>query len=460
MIRASFSSFLRLSIAFFALTAGFSAYGQPRPGWWLPVDTVTSGPYEDHRPAITHSSGYYYGGLESWIVFERLTPSESMIAALKFFRNTSTFDTTVVTVATRGLPDLQTRPDIAVAYSWGPGGSRFCTMVAWQCFKHGRWQILYSSRDDSANSWSEPRLLVPDSLDNTDVRVSTVSDSLFLFTWKRRNTVMGLFQGFSTISVPETLAVSPADSLEYDVASRWSNIDLVWKSTVSRQDALLHRTIVRVSGTTMSEPDTVVIVPHLAAPRIAQEYGLAVLYEAPVDGKTDVFGTNRYSPGGTFRTPQNISADSAADDRNVRAFISPVVTKVDARQSTLDWYSDVTVYEKYRGADSMLIFLTGYQPYGERDTVRTRGFNRNAAISTDFAWGGPYARVPVVWESNRTGTSHIYARLVALVTGAAPGAPRRARAVQPVSELPEPLQSVDPDLLVHARVRHCAPDSV
>jgi hypothetical protein len=66
------------------------------------------------------------------------------------------------------------------------------------------------------------------------------------------------------------------------------------------------------------------------------------------------------------------------------------------------------VYEKLRGADSALVFLS----YHMSDTVRSPGHNQNPRISSQMFWLRTYAYVLVVWESNRSGRSHIYSRMI------------------------------------------------
>jgi hypothetical protein len=69
---------------------------------------------------------------------------------------------------------------------------------------------------------------------------------------------------------------------------------------------------------------------------------------------------------------------------------------------------DACVYEKYRGADANLIFLS----YRTIDTVRSQGHNRNACVSSQMFYRIPSPYVLTVWESNRSGRSHIYSRVI------------------------------------------------
>ena len=239
-------------------------------------------------------------------------------------------------------------------------------------------------------------------------------DSFFLVTWKRNNTVMGLFQGPRSVTIPETLAVSQTDSLEYDVAGGFNGGTLAWRSRVPGGDALMLRSVTRDSLTRLSPPETVLVRSQIANPHLMPYFEPVVLFESNDSGRTDVFGYSKYA----YSSGVNISDDPFADNRNPRAFTNPVVTKTDAGSRTGHMYFDVLAYEKYRGADSMLVFLSAS---GARsDTVRSVGYNRNATVSSAISFIQSYERVPVVWESNRTGTSHIYARFVALFMDAVP----------------------------------------
>ena len=381
-------------------------------GFWLPVDTVTTGPYEDHNPVMKSGGFGYGGGLSSWLVFERWTPTESQIGAMQYHPASGTWDSSVVILATRGLPDLQMKPDYAQLSYYSEMTNRVRNVAAWQCLKHGRWQILYCSLEGSDSVWSGPRLLASDSLDNTAVRVVPVRDSLFLFAWKRGQAIMGLFQGPTTSTTPETLAVSSADSVAYDLQGGflYNRAGLVWTAKSSGLDAFLYRTVGRDSQTVVSDSETLLVRQQCSNPRFCLDYNpKTIVFESLAGGSQDVY-TNGPS---YFSSLTNLSNDPLSEDRNPRGYKIPMVTKRDAVSFGGAAGFDVCLYEKYRGPDSALVFLAPLS--FENDTVRSRGYNRNATISSETGYFQGYTRVPVVWESNRTGTSHIYARFVPLV---------------------------------------------
>jgi hypothetical protein len=109
---------------------------------------------------------------------------------------------------------------------------------------------------------------------------------------------------------------------------------------------------------------------------------------------------------------ENISNDSLADDRNPRAFTNPIVTKRGSiNKKSSFFYYDILTMEKYTRTDSMLIFSAGYYM---ADTVKSTGYNRYACIGSDMFIADGNLSVLTVWESNRSGHSHIYSRLVGL----------------------------------------------
>lgn len=383
-----------------------------QPGYWLPIDTVTTGSYEDHNPVMKNGGYGFGGGLSSWLVFERWTPTESQIAAMQYHPTTGTWDSSVVILGTRGLPDLQMRPDYAQVSYYDGKRNQIRSAAAWQCFKNGRWQILCCTLEDIDTVWSSPRLLVSDSLDNTAVRVVPVRDSLFLFAWKRGQAIMGLFQDPTTSTPPETLAVSSADSVAYDLQAGflYNRAGLVWTAKSSGMDAFLYRTVGRDSQTVVSDPETLLVRQQCSNPRLCLDYNpKSIVFESLARGSSDVFA-NRPS---YLSSLTNLSSDPLSEDRNPRAYTIPVITKRNAAGYGGAAGFDVCLYEKYRGPDSALVFLAPLS--FENDTVRSRGYNRNATISSEHRYFQGYTRVPVVWESNRTGTSHIYARFVSLV---------------------------------------------
>jgi hypothetical protein len=137
---------------------------------------------------------------------------------------------------------------------------------------------------------------------------------------------------------------------------------------------------------------------------------LPLAYDAETPPGRDVYIVFPWS----YPPDDNISDDSLSVNRNASGFGIPVIT---LRKGTA-WPRypplDVFVYEKNTAVDSSLVFLN----WNSGDTVTSAGHNWNACVgSQPFSvvqpqWG---MNINVVWESNRSGRSHIYGRRVRIM---------------------------------------------
>lgn len=425
------SSFM---IILFVLTVGAPAPAQI-PNYWNKVDTVTAGECDDLNPSITHNAYFSYPGDFLWVVFERHTSTESQIAAKKFNRSASTWDSSVVVLSSRPAGEEQKYPDYSEAmYHDTSTGSHTMRLAAWQVMKDNRWQIYYSAFNDGASGWSLPSVLILDSLENTHVQVHPFYDTAFIVTWKRANTIMWLMKSISMSTAAETLAVSSLDSVEYDVCTEDGVTRVIWTSNVKGMMTPIYRRSNGYPQIHFATPETVQVPlacfrPHLA---ISQTADPSFLFETQGSGSVDVFYylNYPYSPYGS------LSGDPISDNRNARSFNFPFITKRGA--STQGWipsFLGLVVYEKYRGVDSSLVFVYG----SLADTVRTPGHNWNALVSSQPFSSQIGQNVLVVWESNRSGRSHIYDRLAQLYIGAIGGKPQDPVAFELSQNYPNPF---------------------
>jgi hypothetical protein len=373
---------------------------------WNKVDTVTSGPYDDLNPAVTHNSiGWFPTDGKLWVVFERHAAGESQIAASCYRIDLAAWDSAVMVISSGPADEQQIKPDFCDGYYYSAASSmRTMRMAAWQKWKDGRWQVYYSILNDSDKVWTVPVLLVQDTVDNTDVRIRFAPDSMFIVTWSRGDAIMGLMKTSSTASMPESLAVSNIESPSYDVLSFYDRVTILWTIRVDTLEFAVHRDIGTHPPYTRTEPETLWTVGPCYNPHLAVNYypGPTFSYEVHEGGFSQVYESFPGLPS------SNISDDPLAENRNGRGYTSPVITKGASRVG-LQWpRSDEFIYEKYRLGDSMLVYLHG----GLSDTVRSAGHNRNVCLGSQMIAANNRGYVLAVWESNRSGTSHIYGRLV------------------------------------------------
>lgn len=408
-------------------------------GSWNGFDTVTAGDFDDLNPSIVCRNFDYsfsYDDEFLWVVFERHTLIESQIIVKKLRKIDGAWDSSEVLLSAVPSGEDQKYPDIAQSpYLATPPAFSLQKLVAWQRWKDNRWQLFYTTLRSNDVTWSVPSLLVVDSLSNTGVQVRWLTDSVFIVTWKRASALIALFLTPFTISRAETVAISSSDSFSYDIMTgSGPNLGtIVWTSESGTGEMILCRTISTGSLIRFSEPETTLTVsspgsnPHL----VASYFDLEFIYEEETGSPKDVFFYSRP----VWPYSGNISEDPLSEDCNARAFRPPVITKVSpSRVASFPGYG-ACVYTKYRGADSVLVFFS----YGTSDTVRSRGHNRNPRICSQMIWLQPYMNVLVVWESNRSGRSHIYSRLLPIDVGDVRGPAQQPESFTLLQNYPNPF---------------------
>jgi hypothetical protein len=403
---------------------------------WEKVDTLTGGLFEDRNPSVFH--GFFPGwyGQTQWMVFDRYSSSEATIAAKRYSESTRTWDSDVVVVARRPVDDDHGLPDYSsLSYSL-PGDSvtRTVHVIAWHQ-KNGQSRDIYCSflRDRDA-IWSDPVAITDDSVDNTNARIIPLRDSTFILTWKRKNVVAYSFLTVHTSTSPETLATGSDDSLEYDISGMWQRGDVTWTSKDSLGKRLiLHRKFSAGYSFILSPPETLSFGSDAFHPRMTSGRPI-VLFEANANGSADIFAWARDAIG-QYIDP--VSADPSSEDRNASAFYNPIITKPARVFAAAALGFDLLVFERRSPQDSGLVF----SHFGfSRDTVRSPGYNRNACVGSRLfgGWGnGTY--IPVVWESNRDGRSHIYGRIVNIPYGSVEQEPILPASFELVQNWPNPF---------------------
>ena len=377
---------------------------------FLKVDTVTTGDFEDSHPIIDHSSFMFGSVLDPWLVFERQTNSESMIAAKSFISYSAGWDTTVSVISSRPISEELRYPEIATINYSSYGKTVKHTIVAWQQKADSVSNIYFSIFKYDSTGWSNPLPLTSSISASTRVRVLPYHDSTFIATWKNNNFVFYSFISPSAISSAETLAVSNFDSCEYDIGFIYSEGGIIWTARdTSNQTFFIERHIQAYPSFILDEPETLSVRGNISNPRFAYypSPSSPVLYESSLHGRHNIYLVNG-------RDTTNISNDPNADYRNARTFTSPVITKPLAKSTS--YYFDVFVVERNFASDSSLLF-----EYSAifRDTLTSAGHDRDACIGSWFIYIPSYASagVPVVWESNRSGRQHLYSRFVLMPLG-------------------------------------------
>jgi Secretion system C-terminal sorting domain len=371
---------------------------------------ITAGKWNEYNPSLSQSP---FGGSIEWLVYERLTDDSSFIMAKKFQRTTATWDTAEYTISRSSLFELQKYP-----YICGKGDY---DIIAWQKWNGNAWNIYCSSYSSYSQTWSSPLPLTNDTLNSVNVRIQPIPpDSQFVIVWQNKNIFRFRTYPNNSVGTSDTMAVSNLDSTEYDFGTDlysytgaiiYTTKALIGNSQIVSQGFSLYQ------GLTLFVPDTTNLNRLVQQPRFVQYYtsNEEIVFQSIGLGLfSDIYlcKLNTYY-GGSDYLPITNSIDAEAVYSNPRAYFYPVVTghEHSVYKNDIVFYS-VAAFECRTGflpdtnGNSSLLIIGNF----ERDSVASTGYNRNVTIgSTQILLpGNSEVGIPVVWESNRDGVSHLY----------------------------------------------------
>ncbi len=403
-----------MKIAFCCSLVGFAiapALAQdPHMG---PEYPLTIGEYDDHHPVVLH--GEYFDA-DEWLVFERHSEVGPFIAGRRLSPSPDLGQMAVANISKNADGEEETLPDythVQYAHHDSTVIVHDLRVAAWQRKTRKGWNIYYSVLRDTQATWSDPLPLTDDTIGNTHVQLRIGPGPPVMFTWVRGRAIVCSFMDESGFSPIDTVAVSSIDTPDYDVVLAPDNRYLVWIAVDSTgRKILLKREFDQMHQYGISRTDTLrfewsVSDPHLAA-GVTGNYAL---FDAPVKSVSNIFSWGLPGMGQPLQQVDTLSDDSIAINRNAHAYTVQYMLLGAAKSSSSHWprpYFDVLAWERQVPGDTALVF----QGEGVSDTVRSQGYNRDVCVgwATLFDSSGFY--VLAVWESNRTGRSHIYGRRI------------------------------------------------
>lgn len=342
----------------------------------------------------------------------KVKPSESgNVSSLQW-------DSTVAFISPTDAITLRKDPDICTNFS-----KDTVTIAAWQEDEPWRetqfdvWDIYYSYSSGNGTAWSSPRRLTTVGILGGDVKVRSISDSSFVLIWNSGNVL--LFSTFlnGQMTAPDTLAATNYDSTTFDLetvkyapsAIAWTDKDSAGKIVCSVAQ------ITNLNPVTFSQIDTISSEGDISNPQFVHQAGATNITFNVTNGKRTkavlaYLAYRSVNDQSLVWKQQDFAADSSSDNFNVVGMLFPIINSSKVSRNYID-ASSVAAYglfgwEHRSDSDTNLIFLSS--PY---DTIESIGYNRNLVISSYSFQTANYLLCPFVWESNRTGRSHIYCRV-------------------------------------------------
>ena len=238
-------------------------------------------------------------------------------------------------------------------------------------------------------------VVTADSVDCYDVRVRTYFDTSFAVFWKRNSCVFYSIIGPGSRSAADTAAVSNIDSVEYDVAGRVGS-SRIWLVLFTKQDSagmrfLWERAFLPDS---LYKPPAPMNTNGQSAfhPRYVQ-----TLPTSPSSFTFDAYSGNvRDIWGVDGSTASRLTATPLVDERNCSSTNFPMVTRQFDAVLLSFFYGMYSVYE----SDSAIVINPG------GSLAASAGYTR-APVMDGYAFGVGGYQVAAVWESNRSGRTHL-----------------------------------------------------
>lgn len=371
--------------------------------WSDTLHAVTSGEFDDINPQADHAGmapgiigGYYGSSLKGeWLVFERWSGGSDAIAGVRFFGPSLRWDTTADVISASRAGVVQKYPDVCTV---GNGTS----LAAWQEQSDGAWNIEYSICSIDSGNWSVPVALTGGCVNNTNAEVRPLSDSSFVLLWRKGEAIVCSVYKSGGFSQIDTLVVTNTDSTEYDFAGN----QFIWSMMGKTGIRFCLLSTVGNSGTfALSAPDTIRSDGDIGRPRFMINHGeteKSLTFNLLSKGLRSVwlFSTSTVGPF----IPEELASEDSIDYLNAVFYGPPyIVASLSKTTSPYQLYpTNFYAWEKRTGKDTSVIF------YSAGDSVQK---GSNPCISSiSFSEGDAALLNFVVWQSHRTGKSHIYSR--------------------------------------------------
>ena len=404
---------MKTLIAILLLATATNSYSQSYG--WQKVDTVTSGDFDDYNPQIDHGGKVLpsFPVSDNWMVFERWNNGICSIASMKYLGQQLKWDLAVRIISSASPGVTQKLPDVCTTSGEflidSIYVSKSLSLAAWEEKSDSNRDIYYSTCDPDSSNWSLPISLTNNIGNNEHPKVRLFSDSSFIVLWKRDSTILYSLVGPQSVSAPKQLAISNSDSTDFDFCYGppfFTNGLLVWTNEgVNGNRYCLIAQTYTLDSTTVSSPDTIRCDGDIQNPCITGSFATGFTFDLKINGRYEAWMAYYDGWPPTLQT-EMISGDTSSDNLHA-AFFSPpqlanVSNVIDKTYQIDPW--GFSVWERRTSSDTSLVF-------SDADTITTSGYNRNPSISNStFYYGQNLDMGYAVFESNRTGSSHIYAR--------------------------------------------------
>ena len=375
------------------------------------IKQLTFGNNDEFNPSLSRNVSF---AQFEWLAYERQTQDSSFIVVKKFLRTTDSWDSSEIIISKSNKNEIQKYPEVCCKRNY--------SIVGWQKKYQGKWNIFYSKYSFADSQWSPPIQLTNDTLNNVNVRIQSIyPDSQFIFTWQNKKIIRYNVYPVRTIGIKDTIAISNYDSIEYDLGTDgayFGSVIFTIKGASNKYGAVV-RDFNFYPKDSLYAYDTLQLNLSLRNPKFLQYYtpNKKIVFETPrlIDSLNDLYIYNIRSPFIIPSQPFKIT-NSDNSHYNARVFFFPIITS-QTNQSATDVtpYNCLAVYQASKNItsssnrDSSLVRITNSFT---TDTIQSPGFNRNPIIGSFIVSGernnGIYTLV--VWESNRTGYTHLYSK--------------------------------------------------
>ncbi len=411
---------------------------------WGKVDTLTSGDFDDFNPRVAHNNPMYpAGSIPTWVVFERQDNKGSSISAVKYLGSQTRWDPNVYTVSPESAGVMQRLPDVCTVFGEVLVDSVYkiksFTLAAWQVRSDSVWNIYYSKCAGDSSNWSAPTSLTQDSVNNENPEVRGLTDTSIVIIWRRDSSLQYSVASESGVSQPKRLFNSNFDSTQFDFDFAVAQQSLVWTNKDPNGNTYcIFGNVQLKDSLTVSATDTIKLDGDIEDPQFMVSYYPTLTFDLRDSGRYEAWMAS-YGGYSAAWQADLAAGDSISDNLNLVSYLPPFVgiNQHGFQKNTQSALLGFAVWERIAGSDTSLVFGLGATSV---DTIGTPGNNQNPSISRSICgFSGNNAVGLAVFQSNRTGQSHIYARSFFFTIGAVDEPPHSASGFTLNQNYPNPF---------------------
>lgn len=374
------------------------------------ADSLTSGAGNEYNPSISRASRFRQTSQTEWLIYERQTNDSSFIVVKKYNQTALAWEPNEIIISRAAAVEIQRRPDIC--------SNGNISLAAWQRKTKGGEHIQYSTYSMTTQAWTSPQYLTNDTLTNENVRIQpTPIDSQYVLAWQNKNIIRSRMIPSGQGKKNDTIAISNDTATTFDLGVNTQSPyfgAIVYSITTGTVKSAVVATFNTDTAISVFRSDTLKLARSVVRPRFVQDPNTtwSIIFEAAETGgvAANIYwcSINWSGPSYDMAITDARAGDVGFANARLLFYHIPVITKSGASISGRTNFVLVTECGPSAGSTDNGYFIINQ--YNRTDSIVSIGYNRNPVIGGRHYSPTFYSKfvVPIVWESNRSGKTHLY----------------------------------------------------